>query len=39
MSIEKNLQKILNRKIELEKILSSGNLSSEDVISFSTELS
>ena len=39
MSIEKSLQKILNRKIELEKILSSGELSSGDVISFSTELS
>ena len=39
MSIEKSLQKILNRKIELEKILSSGDLSSDDVISFSTELS
>ena len=39
MSIEKSLQKILGRKIELENILSSGNLSSEDVISFSTELS
>ena len=39
MSIEKNLQKILNRKIELEKMLSSSNLSSDDVISFSTELS
>ena len=31
--------KILSRKIELENILSSGNLSSDDVISFSTELS
>ena len=39
MSIEKSLQKILSRKIELENILSSGNLSSDDVISFSTELS
>ena len=39
MSIEKSLQKLLNRKIELEKILSSGELSSGDVISFSTELS
>ena len=39
MSVEKSLQKLLNRKIELEKILSSGELSSGDVISFSTELS
>ena len=39
MSIEKSLQKILSRKIELENILSSGDLSSDDVISFSTELS
>ena len=39
MSIEKSLHKLLNRKIELEKILSSGELSSGDVISFSTELS
>jgi peptide chain release factor 1 len=39
MSIEKSLQKLLNRKIELEKILSSGELSSGEVISFSTELS
>ena len=39
MSIEKSLQKLLNRKIELEKILSSGELSSDDVIGFSTELS
>ncbi len=39
MSIDKSLQKILSRKIELENILSSGNLSSDDVISFSTELS
>ena len=39
MSIEKSLQKLLNRKIELEKILSSGELSSVDVINFSTELS
>ena len=39
MSIEKNLEKILNRKKELETVLSSGSLSSEDVVKYSTELS
>ncbi len=39
MSLEKNLQKILNRKKELEAILSSGTLTSDEVVKHSTELS
>ena len=39
MSIEKNLEKILNRKKELETVLSSGSLTSDDVVKYSTELS
>ena len=39
MSIEKNLVKILNRKKELETVLSSGSLTSDDVVKYSTELS
>ena len=39
MSIEKNLEKILNRKNELETVLSSGSLTSDDVVKYSTELS
>ena len=39
MSIEKNLEKILNRKKELETVLSSGSLSSDEVVKYSTELS
>ena len=39
MSIEKNLEKILNRKKELETVLSSGSLTSDQVVKYSTELS
>ena len=39
MSINNNLDKILTRKIDLETLLSSGNLSSDEVVRFSTELS
>jgi len=39
MSLEKNLEKILNRKKELETILSSGTLTSDEVVKYSTELS
>jgi len=39
MSIEKNLEKILYRKKELETVLSSGSLTSDDVVKYSTELS
>ena len=39
MSIKNNLDKILTRKIDLETLLSSGNLSSDEVVRFSTELS
>ena len=39
MSIKNNLDKILTRKVDLETLLSSGNLSSDEVVKFSTELS
>jgi len=39
MSIKNNLDKILTRKIDLETLLSSENLTSDEVVKFSTELS
>ena len=39
MSIKNNLDKILTRKVDLETLLSSENLSSDEVVKFSTELS
>ena len=39
MPTKNNLDKILTRKIDLETLLSSGNLSSDEVVRFSTELS
>ena len=39
MSIINNLDKILTRKVDLETLLSSENLSSDEVVKFSTELS
>ena len=39
MSIKSNLDKILTRKVDLETLLSSENLTSDEVVKFSTELS
>jgi len=39
MSIKNNLDKILTRKVDLETLLSSENLTSDEVVKFSTELS
>ena len=39
MLIDENLNKVLSRRDKIEKMLSSGNLNSQDLVKLSTELS